>query len=64
MSFAAEDLDATFFDAINLFVDLDDERDMKGRDGPTGHANLFARDFRRHLIRGFELSVDVVFLLI
>ena len=45
MSLAAEDLDATFFDAIDLFVDLDDEREMRGKDGPTGRSNLFARDF-------------------
>ena len=64
MSLAAEDLDAAFFDAIDLLVDLDDEREMRGRDGPTGRANLFARDFRRNLIRGLELGVDVVFLLI
>ena len=64
MSLATKDLDVTFFDVIGLLVDLDGEREMRGRDGPTGRANLFARDFRRNLIRGFELGVDVVFLLI
>ena len=34
MSLATEDLDATFFDAIGLLVDLDDKREMRGRDVP------------------------------
>ena len=32
---------------------------MKGRDGPTGRAKLFTRDFRRNLIRGIELCIDL-----
>ena len=32
MSLATEDLDAAFFDVIDFLVDLDDEREMRGRD--------------------------------
>ena len=36
MSLGTEDLDATFFDAIDFLVDLDDEREMRDRDIPLG----------------------------
>ena len=34
MLLATADLDAAFFDAIDFLVDLDDEREMRGRDVP------------------------------
>ena len=61
MSLATVDLDATFFDAIDLLVDLDDKREMRGRDCPSGRANLFTRDFQRHLICGVELELVLYF---
>ena len=61
MSLAIEDLDVAFFDAIGLLVDLDYEKEMRGRDGPIGCANLFARDFERNLICGVKLESMLYF---